>query len=63
MNKFTGEMTHLVSHPAQQISPPAPSALYELNTPTQGGHGLRDKHQARSDDVKNNKSITCKLTE
>lgn len=60
MNKFTGEMTHLVSHPAQQLSPPVPSALYELNTPRQGGHGLGDKHPAGSDDVKSDKSITCK---
>lgn len=60
MNKFTGEMTHLVSRPPQQLSPPVPSALYELKTPTQGGHGLGDKHPAGSDDVKSNKSITCK---
>lgn len=51
MNNYTVEMTFLASRPAVLLSPPVPSALYELNAPIPVGRGLEDKHSAGSDDT------------
>lgn len=51
MNNYTVEMTFLASRPAVLLSPPVPSALYELNAPIPVGRGLEDKHSVGSDDT------------
>lgn len=53
MNNSTVMMTFLVPRPAVLLSPPVPSARFELNAPIPVGRGLEDIHSARSDGVIN----------
>lgn len=59
-NNSTVMMIFLASHPAVQLSPPVPSALYELNAPIPVGCGLEDVHSASSDGMINTtKNTVC----
>lgn len=60
MNNFTVMMIFLVSHPAVQLSPPVPSALYELNAPILVGCGLEDIHSTSSDSrINTTQNMVC----
>lgn len=59
-NNSTVMMIFLASHPAVQLSPLVPFALYELNAPIPVGCGLEDIDPARSDGMINNtRNMLC----